>query len=263
MPAIEERAKVTRYVSGATAHGAESTPPEPGRLRVLIAGAGPAGVEAALSLGASPAAVSSRRSSRRRNASSTSRRPSSRRSPRATAGAPDSNAWPARTCAAAPSSPSTAPSREVRLGDGEVLGYDALLIAVGGIQRSPYPRALAFGTPGSEERMHGLIQDLEDGYIKRIAFVVPPAASWPLPIYELALMTAERAFDMCVDVELTLVTSEPSPLALFGGDVSRRGRGRAGGGRDHGRSPLRTPRCRGATRSRCIRAVSVSTWTGS
>ena len=112
-------------------------------------------------------------------------------------------------------------SREVRLGDGEVLGYDALLIAVGGIQRSPYPRALAFGTPESEERMHGLIQDLEDGYIKRVAFVVPPAASWPLPIYELALMTAERAFDMCVDVELTLVTSEPSPLALFGGEVSR------------------------------------------
>ena len=69
--------------------------------------------------------------------------------------------------------------------------------------------------------MHGLIQDLEDGYIKRIAFVVPSAASWPLPIYELALMTAERAFDMCVDVELTLVTSEPSPLALFGEDVSR------------------------------------------
>ena len=68
--------------------------------------------------------------------------------------------------------------------------------------------------------MHGLIQDLEDGYIKRIAFVVPPAASWPLPLYELALLTAERAFDMCVDVELTLVTSEPSPLAVFGGAVS-------------------------------------------
>jgi sulfide:quinone oxidoreductase len=112
-------------------------------------------------------------------------------------------------------------AREVRLRGGETLSYDALLIAVGGIQRSPYPRSLAFGTPGSEERMHGLIQDLEGGYIKRIAFVVPSAASWPLPIYELALMTAERAFDMCVDVELTVVTSEPSPLALFGGDVSR------------------------------------------
>ncbi len=111
-------------------------------------------------------------------------------------------------------------AREVRLSAGETLGYDALLIAVGGIHRSPYPRALAFGTPGSEERMHGLIQDLEGGYIKRVAFVVPAAASWPLPVYELALSTAERAFDMCVDVELTLVTAEQSPLALFGEEVS-------------------------------------------
>jgi sulfide:quinone oxidoreductase len=110
--------------------------------------------------------------------------------------------------------------REVRLEGGEIVAYDALLIAVGGIQRSPYPRALAFGTPESEERMHGLIQDLEDGYIRRIAFVVPPAASWPLPRYELALLRAARAFDMCVDVELTLVTSEPSPLAVFGEAVS-------------------------------------------
>ena len=93
-------------------------------------------------------------------------------------------------------------ARKVQLDGGEIVAYDALLIAVGGIQRSPYPRALAFGTPESEERMHGLIQDLEDGYIKRIAFVVPPAASWPLPLYELALLTAARAFDMCVDVEL-------------------------------------------------------------
>src|SRR5690349_7967350 len=65
-------------------------------------------------------------------------------------------------------------SRTVRLRDGDTLGYDALLIAVGGRQRSPYPRALAFGAPGSEERMHGLIQDVEGGYVKRIAFVVPP-----------------------------------------------------------------------------------------
>ena len=111
--------------------------------------------------------------------------------------------------------------REVTLSDGEVLAYDALLVAVGGVHRSPYPRALAFGTPGSEERMHGLIQDVEDGYVKRVAFVVPSHASWSLPIYELALTMAERAFDMCADVELTLLTPEPSPLAVFGPSVSR------------------------------------------
>ena len=67
-------------------------------------------------------------------------------------------------------------AREVRTSDGESLPYNALLVAVGGLQRSPFGRALAFGLPGSDERMHGLIQDLEDGYVKRVAFVVPVGA---------------------------------------------------------------------------------------
>ena len=112
-------------------------------------------------------------------------------------------------------------SREVRTADGETLAYDALLIAVGGIQQFPYPRALAFGGPGAEERMHGLIQDIEAGYVKRVAFVVHPDVSWPLPLYELALMTAERADDMCAHVELTLVTPEAEPLELSGPDTAR------------------------------------------
>jgi sulfide:quinone oxidoreductase len=112
-------------------------------------------------------------------------------------------------------------SREIRTGAGEVLAYDALLVAVGGVHEHPYRRALTFGRPGADERMHGLIQDLEDGYVKRIAFVVPPGVSWPLPLYELALMTAERAYEACAHVELTLVTPEDSPLALFGPAASR------------------------------------------
>jgi sulfide:quinone oxidoreductase len=186
-------------------------------VRVLIAGAGPAGVEAALTLQRiggerlattivapdarfvhlppavlSPFAVAPRE--RPRVQSQAARR--------------------GRVIAV------DAASRAVHLEDDTTLPYDALLIAVGGIGRSPYPRALAYGLPGSEERMHGLIQDLEDGYVRRIAFVVPPGASWPLPIYELALTTAERAFDMCAKAELTLVTPEPSPLALFGEEAS-------------------------------------------
>jgi sulfide:quinone oxidoreductase len=112
-------------------------------------------------------------------------------------------------------------SRVVGLSDEPMLTYDALLIAVGAKQRRPYPRALAYGAPGSDERMHGLIQDLEDGYVRRIAFVVPTGASWPLPLYELALLTAGRAYDMCIDAEVTLVTPEPSPLGIFGEDISR------------------------------------------
>ena len=40
--------------------------------------------------------------------------------------------------------------------------------------------------------------------------------AWPLPLYELALMTAGRAYDMGVDLETTIVTPEERPLAIFG-----------------------------------------------
>jgi sulfide:quinone oxidoreductase len=65
--------------------------------------------------------------------------------------------------------------------------------------------------------LHGLIQDLEEQYAKRVAFVVPSGVTWSLPLYELALMTARRAYEMSLDdVELTLVTPEDQPLAIFG-----------------------------------------------
>ena len=68
--------------------------------------------------------------------------------------------------------------------------------------------------------MHGLIQDVEGGYTKRIAFVVPPGVTWSLPLYELALMTAERAYSLNLELQLTIVTPEDEPLAIFGREAS-------------------------------------------
>jgi sulfide:quinone oxidoreductase len=109
----------------------------------------------------------------------------------------------------------------VLTGEGEEIVYDALLIAVGAVKRAPWSHVLAFGSPGAEERMHGLVQDLEAGYIRRIAFVVPVGASWPVPLYELALMAGERAYDMGLSTELTVVTDEAEPLEVFGREASR------------------------------------------
>jgi sulfide:quinone oxidoreductase len=111
-------------------------------------------------------------------------------------------------------------AHEVRTTDGATIGYDSLLVAVGAVPRAPYERVLAFGAAGTDERMHGLIQDMEQGYLRRIAFLVPSGASWPLPLYELALMTADRAWDSGMDVEITLVTPEAAPLELFGAAAS-------------------------------------------
>jgi sulfide:quinone oxidoreductase len=71
-----------------------------------------------------------------------------------------------------------------------------------------------------DEQLHGLIQDVEQGYAHKLAFVVPGPGVWPLPIYELALMTARRAWDMNAQVSVTIVTPEQAPLALFGRAVS-------------------------------------------
>jgi sulfide:quinone oxidoreductase len=112
-------------------------------------------------------------------------------------------------------------AHSVRLTDGATLDYDALLVAVGGVPRVPYPDTLTFGMPGTSERMHGLIQDVEAGYVRRIAFILPAGTTWPLPLYELALMTADRAWEMGLDTELIFVTPEPEPLALFGPEASQ------------------------------------------
>ena len=111
-------------------------------------------------------------------------------------------------------------AHQVITADGAAIDYAALLVAVGAIPHV-HPHALTFGGPGTGERMHGLIQDVEAGFVRRIAFVVPEGATWPVPLYELALLTAGRAYDMCLTPELTLVTPEAAPLALFGAEASQ------------------------------------------
>ena len=67
-----------------------------------------------------------------------------------------------------------------------------------------------------DETLHGLIQDVEGGYVHSLAFVSPGRMAWPLPLYELALMTAGRAYDMGIELSVTIVTPEDAPLAIFG-----------------------------------------------
>jgi sulfide:quinone oxidoreductase len=110
----------------------------------------------------------------------------------------------------------------VQTDGGEAVGYDALLVAVGAEPVAPFDSGLTFsGSADDQERLHGLVQDVEEGYAHKIAFVVPPGSTWPLPLYELALMMAERGFETGAHLELHLVTPEVGPLAVFGDDASR------------------------------------------
>jgi sulfide:quinone oxidoreductase len=113
-----------------------------------------------------------------------------------------------------------AAERLVHIEGAALLKYDALVLALGARPRRRYPHAVTLDDSRLDEVLHGLIQDVEAGYVHRIAFVIPGRFVWPLPVYELALMTARRAHDMNVELEVTIVTPEEDPLAVFGDGAS-------------------------------------------
>jgi sulfide:quinone oxidoreductase len=113
------------------------------------------------------------------------------------------------------------PERTVHTEGGERLRYDALILALGARPRARYEHAVTIDDRRLDDLLHGLIEDVEGGYVHHLAFVVPARLGWPLPIYELALMTAERAYAMNVELAVTLVTPEEAPLEIFGDGASR------------------------------------------
>jgi sulfide:quinone oxidoreductase len=103
---------------------------------------------------------------------------------------------------------------------GEQVPYDALLLALGARIHSRYTHAYTIDDHHLDDILHGLLQDIEGGYVRRLAFVVPARMGWQLPVYELALMTAARAFETDAALSIAIVTPEDSPLAIFGSGAS-------------------------------------------
>jgi sulfide:quinone oxidoreductase len=100
---------------------------------------------------------------------------------------------------------------------GAVVPYDVLLVACGAVATVAVRGALTFRGPADSGAFSGLLAEIEGGGVRRVAFAVPWGATWVLPLYELALMTALWLRARRIrDVELTLVTPEQKPLELFG-----------------------------------------------
>jgi sulfide:quinone oxidoreductase len=111
--------------------------------------------------------------------------------------------------------------KAVRTHRGDRIPYDHLVLATGARSTPAYAHGITFGEDREEEAMHGLLRDAEEGYAKRVAFVVPYGTTWTLPLYEVALMTARQAWSMGADwLEFLFVTPEERPLAIFGGAAS-------------------------------------------
>ena len=106
--------------------------------------------------------------------------------------------------------------RVARITGGEEIGYDHLVIAVGARTESAVDGALTFRGPIDVPMLRWVIDDAARGHHERIAIVLPPAASWTLPAYEIAVMAAAELRDRQPRASVTLVTTEREPLWLFG-----------------------------------------------
>jgi sulfide:quinone oxidoreductase len=113
--------------------------------------------------------------------------------------------------------------RRIITKDGRSLRYDMLVIAIGAHPEREWhsDAVLTYhdGRDGPDYRL--LLHQLREGRLTSVAFVKPAGPSWPLPLYDLALMTATD----CVAhqrsaVELSLITPEEEPLGIFGSSAS-------------------------------------------
>jgi sulfide:quinone oxidoreductase len=110
----------------------------------------------------------------------------------------------------------------VRTQGGLTLDYDALVLAVGTRPQVALPGAIAFRGSQDAPRLAENLRLLGDGRPYTVAFVVPDAATWPLPLYELAILTARWAERESLPIDVMLATPERAPLQMFGTESSKR-----------------------------------------
>ena len=115
------------------------------------------------------------------------------------------------------------PDRYVAIAEGgqEELPYQVLLLALGAVPRAALPGALTFRGPEDGPALAALLEQALEGQLRSLVFALPAGVTWPLPLYELALLTGTLFTDRgTTGLELTLVTPEEAPLGLFGSRAS-------------------------------------------
>jgi sulfide:quinone oxidoreductase len=104
--------------------------------------------------------------------------------------------------------------------DGPPVRYDALLLALGARPEHVLQGAISFAGPRDVLAVKEAIEALRPDRRYTIAFVAPAGVAWTLPLYELALMTADYGRRRGLDLQLEVITRESDPLGIFGAAAS-------------------------------------------
>jgi sulfide:quinone oxidoreductase len=104
-------------------------------------------------------------------------------------------------------------SRSLRLSDGTGFDYDYLIASPGTKPVPAVPGAVTYWGPAGNESVSEAVEELRGRDGVKVVVTVPDGGSWPLPLYELALMIADQ---LAPAAAVTIVTPEGAPLGLFG-----------------------------------------------
>lgn len=106
--------------------------------------------------------------------------------------------------------------------EGDEFDFDALVIATGTDAHADLAEpVVTFGKPGSLDKLKEIVAEIDAGSINSVLFTAPTGPTWQLPIYEFALMCADRAERQSgQQITIVVVTPEAEPLDVFGAENS-------------------------------------------
>lgn len=101
--------------------------------------------------------------------------------------------------------------------EGERFSYEQLIVATGARMLWAVPGAATYWGVADEGQVGDLIAELRSGRPQRLALTMPAGHSWVLPLYELALLASSVLEKAANDrARITVVTPEEAPLEIFG-----------------------------------------------
>src|SRR6188474_335117 len=101
--------------------------------------------------------------------------------------------------------------------DDQQVPYDHLIVVPGAEKLAAVPGAITLRGASEEGEVGKVIADLRQGRLGRIVFTMPRERGWALPLYELALLAlTERGRSVDGQTQITIVTPEDAPLEVFG-----------------------------------------------